>query len=96
LEERKEKNIESIKNLAENLIIQNTSIKNIPLVLQYNKRDLSNPDLSLLPFDTLENDLNSQLRVPSFMASAINGENVIETLKKITSITMARLVDNLT
>ena len=96
LEERKEKNIESLKNLEENLITQNTSTKNIPLVLQYNKRDLCNPDLSLLPFDTLENDLNSQLKAPSFMASAINGENVIETLKKITAITMARLVDNLT
>ena len=96
LEERKEKNIESLKNLEENLITQNTSIKNIPLVLQYNKRDLRNPDLSLLPFDTLENDLNSQLKVPSFMASAINGENVIQTLKKITSITMARLIASLT
>lgn len=95
LVDRKEKNIQSIQNLEENLLIQNTNIRNIPLVLQYNKRDLGKQDSPLLSFDTLENDLNSRLKVPSFMASAIQGDNVIETLKKITSITMARLVDNL-
>ncbi len=96
LVDRKDKNIESLKNLEENLITQNTSINTIPFVIQYNKRDLvSQGGMSLLSFETLENDLNSKRKAPSFMASAMRGDNVIETLKKITSLTMARLIDNL-
>lgn len=95
LTDRREKNIESIRNLEENLMTQNIGIKDIPLVLQYNKRDLGNQGFSLLHFETLENDLNSSLRVPSYMASALNGDNVIRTLKKITSITMGRLIASL-
>lgn len=93
--DRQEKNIESLRNLEENLMIQNTSINTIPLVIQYNKRDLEKQGVSLLSFDTLENDLNYALKAPSFMASATQGDNVIETLKKVTSVTMARLISNL-
>lgn len=93
--DRKEKNIESLRNLEENLMIQNMSLNTMPLVIQYNKQDLNKQGVSLLSFDTLENDLNSTLKAPSFTASAMRGENVIETLKKITSITMARLIANL-
>jgi len=92
--ERKEKNIESLKNLEENLMTQNINIYNMPFVIQYNKRDLDNQGSSLLPFEALENDLNKS-KVPSFMASATNGDNVVETLKKITSITMTRLIAKL-
>lgn len=95
LAERKEKNIESLQNLEENLLTQNINIHAIPLVIQYNKRDLDSPGSSLMSFETLESDLNTSLTVPSFMASAINGDNVIATLKKITAITMTRLVASL-
>jgi hypothetical protein len=61
----------------------------VPLVLQYNKRDLK--DVPLLPVDTMEKDLNSQLKVPYFEASAVTGDNVVPTLKKIISLTMASL-----
>ena len=95
LVERKERNIDSLKNLEENLMMQNINIHNIPLVLQYNKRDLGSREASLMSFETLENDLNSTLKVPSFMASAITGTNIVATLKKITAITMTRLIASL-
>ncbi|OQX28202.1 MAG: gliding motility protein [Desulfobacteraceae bacterium IS3] len=89
--EQRKKNILSLKNLQENLAIYKKSIFKIPLVLQYNKRDLENEGIPILPMETLEQDLNSQLKVPSFPASAATGENVVPTMKKIISLTMTSL-----
>jgi signal recognition particle receptor subunit beta len=91
MEARREKNILSLKNLHENLASYNESILKIPLVLQYNKRDLSEQGIPLLSVETLEKDLNSKLKVPSFEASAIEGTNVVTTMKKIITLTMASL-----
>lgn len=88
---RREKNVQSLKNLQENLAVHQKDIFNIPLVLQYNKRDLEKQQVPLLAVETMEKDLNSQLKAPSFEASAISGENVVATLKKIISLTMASL-----
>jgi len=88
---RREQNIISLKNLQKNLSTYKKSIFKIPLVLQYNKRDLSEQGIPLLPIETLEKDLNSQLKVPSFEASALTGDNVFATLKRATSVTMASL-----
>src|SRR6185369_3690112 len=41
-EEMLEANIESLKNLKENLTINNLDFKEIPTIIQYNKRDLKN------------------------------------------------------
>jgi mutual gliding-motility protein MglA len=38
---RKERNLLSMKNLEENLLLHKMDIRKIPLVIQYNKRDLS-------------------------------------------------------
>lgn len=89
--EQRKKNILSLKNLQENLAIYKKSIFKIPLVLQYNKRDLEKEGIPILPMETLEQDLNSQLKVPSFPASAATGENVVPTMKKIISLTMTSL-----
>lgn len=88
---QRQKNLHSLKNLQENLAIYKKSIFRIPLVLQYNKRDLEKEGVPILPMAQMEKDLNSQLKVPSFGASALSGENVIPTLKKIISLTMASL-----
>lgn len=88
---RKEKNVISLKNLQENLNAYKKSVFKIPLVFQYNKRDLEPEGIPLLPFETLEKTLNSQLKVPCFQASALNGSNVDQTLKKILSLTVASL-----
>jgi signal recognition particle receptor subunit beta len=89
--EQRKKNILSLKNLQENLSSYKKSIFKVPLVLQYNKRDLEKEGIPLLPLETLEKDLNSQLKVPSFPASAVTGENVVQTMKKIISLTMTSL-----
>lgn len=94
LDQRK-KNLLSLKNLQENLSAYKKSIFKVPLVLQYNKRDLEKEGVSIMPMEQMEKDLNSQLKVPSFGASAVSGENVIPTLKKIISLTMTSLQSTL-
>ncbi len=88
---RREKNILSLRNLQENLATYQKNIFKIPLVLQYNKRDLSEQGIPLLSVETLEKQLNSKLKAPSFEASALIGTNVAKTMKKIISMTIASL-----
>ncbi len=88
---QREKNLMALKNLQENLAIYKKSIFKVPLVLQYNKRDLEKEGVQIMSMERMDKDLNSQLKVPSFGASAVSGENVIPTLKKIVSLTMASL-----
>jgi signal recognition particle receptor subunit beta len=92
---RREKNILSLKNLQENLATYQKNIFKIPLVLQYNKRDLSEQGIPLLPVGTLEKQLNSKLKAPSFEASALKGTNVAKTMKMIISMTIASLKSQL-
>jgi mutual gliding-motility protein MglA len=95
MEARRQQNLQSLKNLQDNLAVHKKSIFNIPLVLQYNKRDLAEQDIPLLSVETLENSLNSKLKVPFFEASAVVGTNVVQTLKKIISMTMASVENQL-
>lgn len=90
-EDKRSANIASLKNLQENLSLYGKSMYKIPLVLQYNKRDLVNEGIQILDVETLESDLNSQLKVPSLEASAVEGDNIVLTLKKIITLTMASL-----
>jgi signal recognition particle receptor subunit beta len=76
-------NIESLKNLAENLVEEKITIQEVPLVLQYNKRDLAESKIPILSLEEMEHDLNRELGVPSFKASALRGEGVYETLREI-------------
>lgn len=92
---RREKNVISIRNLEDNLKIYNKNIHNIPLVIQYNKRDLAKEGIEILDIETLEKDLNAELKVPAFEASAVAGDNVVLTLKKIISLTLASLEEQL-
>ncbi|MBP1742244.1 MAG: gliding motility protein, partial [Deltaproteobacteria bacterium] len=62
----------------------------------YNKRDLLNEGIPLLPVEWLEKDLNSKLKAPSFEASALKGPNVVETMKKIIVMTIDSLRKDLT
>ena len=92
---RREKNILSLRNLQKNLVTFRKSIFKIPIVLQYNKKDLAKQGIPLLPMQILEKDLNSQLKAPCFEASALTGMNVVPTMKKIISMTMASLLREL-
>lgn len=92
---RQKLNIVSLKDLQENLSTLGKNIFDIPLVIQYNKRDLGKQGIQLLPIETLEKNLNRQLKAPYFEASAVTGLNVVETMKKAISITIASLEDRL-
>jgi small GTP-binding protein len=92
---RRGKNIYSLKNLQANLATHRKSVFQIPLVFQYNKRDLLEHGIPLLSVETLEKDLNAQLKAPFFEASALTGENVTETMKKIISLTINSLQNEL-
>jgi len=92
---RREKNILALKNLQENLAAYKKSIFRIPFVMQYNKIDLKEQGIPLLPLSTLEKDLNGQLKIPSFAASAVLGTNVVATLKRIISMTVASIKKDL-
>ncbi|MGZ3493412.1 MAG: GTP-binding protein [Thermodesulfobacteriota bacterium] len=86
LKVQRKKNIESLINLAKNLAEKGVSIRSIPLVIQYNKRDLDGTDSEILAVDILEKDLNSMLKVPSYSASALKGNGVFETLREISKL----------
>jgi signal recognition particle receptor subunit beta len=91
LEVRRQANILSLKDLQQNLAEQNMSIFKIPMVIQYNKRDLGDDGIPILPLEVLERDLNSKLKAPSFSASAIRGKGVAETFKKSIRLTLGYL-----
>jgi signal recognition particle receptor subunit beta len=86
LQVQRKKNVESLINLAKNLAENGISVRMIPLVLQYNKRDLDGTDSEILPIEVLEKDLNSMLKVPSYPASALKGAGVFETLREISKL----------
>jgi hypothetical protein len=83
----REANIESFESLIDNLTELGLDIRELPLVLQYNKRDLKN----ILAVDELNTDLNGDRAYPFFEAQAINGVGVFETLKEITKLTLKKL-----
>jgi hypothetical protein len=72
-------NIESIRNLETNLRLQGDDPDRVPLVVQYNKRDLSN----IIPVDELRVALNVPQEVKEFEACARTGMGVGATLKAI-------------
>ncbi len=91
LKVRREKNLISLKDLHQNLKMYGLSILKIPLVLQYNKRDLVKKGLPVLSMEQMEKDLNRQLKVPSFPGSAIAGEGVGITFKECVKLTLQHL-----
>jgi signal recognition particle receptor subunit beta len=88
LEVRREKNMLSLKDLQQNLKEYGTSIFKIPLVMQHNKRDLAKQGFPLMSIEQMDRDLNRQLKVTSFSASAITGDGVGATLKECLKLTL--------
>lgn len=86
--ERRESNVKSLEQMKENLLSHSKDVFKIPLVLQYNKIDLKDQGVPLLTVEEMEQDLNQELKVPFFVGSGLTGENIVETLKKIISMTL--------
>ncbi len=76
-------NVESFDGLRRNCLGHNIDLNRIPLVFQYNKRDLPN----LIPVETFNRLLNHR-NAPYIEAEAINGRGVLETLKEIARLTV--------
>jgi mutual gliding-motility protein MglA len=91
LEVRREKNMLSLKDLHENLKSYGTSIFKVPLVMQYNKRDLEEEGIPLMPIERMDRDLNRQLKAPYFSASAIKGQGVPQTIMECLKRTLLNL-----
>ncbi len=85
---RRAKNIESMEDLKKNLRTYNLDIKELPVVLQYNKRDLVKSPIPTLSVEELDQDLNQELRTVAFEACATQGIGVFETLKEISKRTI--------
>ncbi|MBI4792078.1 MAG: GTPase domain-containing protein [Deltaproteobacteria bacterium] len=86
--ERRDSNVKSLEQMKENLLTHSKDVFKIPLVLQYNKIDLKEQGVPLLTVEEMEQDLNQELKVPFFVGSGLTGENIVETLKKIISMTL--------
>ena len=84
--EQLNENIESLRNLTENLLDENINVRDFPMVLQYNKRDLP----GVVPVEEMDDALNYR-NLPSFPAATINGEGVFETLKGVSQLVLQSL-----
>ncbi|MFA5902538.1 MAG: GTPase domain-containing protein [Desulfobacula sp.] len=93
--EQRKKNIESLNQLYENLETYHIDLFKMPIVVQYNKIDLKDSGIEILPTQILQKDLNSILKAPAFEASALSGGNVIPTLKKIITLTLSSIQDQI-
>ena len=78
--------MESLKNLMDNLSSYGKKLEELPFVLQYNKRDLRNA----APVAELDTALNF-LHVPTFEAIAPTGKGVTETLVGISRMVFSNL-----
>ncbi len=86
----REQNAESFTNLKKNLRLNNLQYDKIPLVFQFNKRDLK----EILPIGTLNGDLNPDNRA-FFPTVATGGENVLEGLHAIIKLVILHLKNQL-
>ena len=77
---------ESYQNLLENMRELGIEVSSIPVVYQWNKRDLKN----VVPVDELERTFNER-GLPSYQAVASDGSGVFETLRGITKLALAHI-----
>jgi signal recognition particle receptor subunit beta len=81
--EKIDENIESYANLIENLAEYGKDVRELPHVIQYNKRDLPNA----MPVAELDKRMN-KFGVPTFEAVAYTGEGVFPTLKTLAAMVL--------
>jgi len=79
--EARERNLESLVDLKDNLAKEGRDLRTVPFVLQYNKRDL--PDV-MSPAQ-LDQELN-EFGVPAFETNASVGTGVVDALKRVVAL----------
>ncbi|WP_309571527.1 ADP-ribosylation factor-like protein [Deinococcus sp.] len=80
-------NAESMRNLRENLAEHGIDVKEVPIVLQINKRDLPNA----LPADMIRSVIDPRKELLMFEAMSDKGTGVFETLKTVSRLVLERL-----
>ena len=80
-------NAESMRNLRENLTEYNLTLEEVPMVIQFNKRDLP----EALPLEMLRTVVDPVGKYPVFEAVAEKGNGVFETLRAISKLVLERL-----
>jgi len=84
--EKMRENLESFRNLQENLASYGYSLETTPYVVQYNKRDLE----SVSTIEYMQYVINTR-QVPWYEAIAVQGKGVFETLNCICSLVLAQM-----
>ena len=85
-----QENLESWENLKENLALQKDTLDEMPHVLQYNNRDMPN----IAPKEYLDYILNNgERRIPAFLAAAITGDGVLETLNAVAKLVLPDFIE---
>ena len=84
--EQAEENVESFRNLYENLLENGFGLRDLPLALQYNKRDLP----GVMSLEEMEDLLNFR-GLPAYSAVAVTGEGVFDTLRGISELVLRSL-----
>jgi signal transduction histidine kinase/signal recognition particle receptor subunit beta len=87
---QREANLESLENLWMNMGANGLDRKTMPVVLQYNKRDLD----QIQTVEEMEAALNGD-KQPAFPTVAISGEGVLEAFAAIGEHTLAAVADKL-
>ena len=85
-QEKLESDLRSFENLDENLLANGINPNELPIVLQYNKRDLT----GTVPIEELEERFNRR-GITSFSTVAINGEGTFEAFTELAVETLDRL-----
>ncbi|PTA69137.1 GTPase MglA [Deinococcus arcticus] len=83
-------NAESMRNLRENLQEHGIDVRDVPIVLQINKRDL--PDA--LPTSMIRAVIDPKQELQMFEAMSDKGVGVFETLKTVSRLVLERLSQN--
>jgi len=87
--EKMTENVESFRDMEQNLASMKLGLMDVPYVLQYNKRDMP----TAAPVDYLEYLLNDrEVQVPSFESVAHRCEGVFDALNTITRILLNKYI----
>jgi signal recognition particle receptor subunit beta len=84
--ERMDANIAAMQNLYENLSDYGYDPEQIPIVLQWNKRDLP----SAVSLEEMRGNLNPD-SLPEFEAVAVSGQGVFDTLRAVSKLVLKTL-----
>lgn len=87
-----EENVESFKNLHENLASYNRTLDNIPYILQFNKRDL--PNIAQCEYMDFLFNYKRPVKALWFESVAITGQGVVETLNMICKMVIADFIES--